>query len=394
MQVDRRSADHVVCARADGNRIAGDVEVEIPAEPIDAREASTDSFGVEVGEVEVDARVLGLGHLGGDRQRDVVPRGQLGEVMIGRHEPLAVTVAEIGTFPAQGFRQQVTSRASQVEDGRVELHEFHVPQLGAGTVSHGVTVGRGDRRVGRFPEELAGSARGQNDRSGPDQSPAPLSIPDQHATASALVGQEVDREAVGPQPDIGPGPDALDDRAHHFAAGLVAEGVDDPSVRMAPFAAEGDMAVDLVEVSAPFDQLADPDGCLADHHLDDLLVAEPLARGEGVGDVVVESILWVEDSRDSPLGVLAVALAHLILGHDQDAIPIGDSQRSAEARNSSANDEDIGEVVWQLPGIEPHKVAARHQNRMRCVHGVTAVESRRRRPDRVIHVPRDGSITD
>ncbi len=156
----------------------------------------------------------------------------------------------------------------------------------------------------------------------------------------------------------------LDDRAHHFAAGLVAERVDDPGVRMAPFKAQGDVAVDLVEVGTPFDQLADPDGCLADHHLDDLRVAEPLARRKGVGDVVVEAILGVEDSRDPTLGVLAVALTHFILGHDQDAIALGDAQRRAEARDPSADDQYVGEMVRQFPGIEPHKVAARHRDGM------------------------------
>ena len=38
---------------------------------------------IEVREVEVDVGVLGLGHLGGNRQRDVVAGGQLGERMIG-----------------------------------------------------------------------------------------------------------------------------------------------------------------------------------------------------------------------------------------------------------------------------------------------------------------------
>ena len=58
-------------------------------------------LGVEVREVEVDVGVLGLGHLGGDRQRDVVAGGQLGERMIGGHEPLADAVAEVGPFAAQ-----------------------------------------------------------------------------------------------------------------------------------------------------------------------------------------------------------------------------------------------------------------------------------------------------
>ena len=96
---------------------------------------------------------------------------------------------------------------------------------------------------------------------------------------------------------------------HDLPAGLVAEGVDDPRVRVASFASQGDVAVDLVEVGAPVDQLADADRRLAYDHLDDVRVAQALAGREGVGDVVVEAVLGVEDAGDPPLGVVAVALA-------------------------------------------------------------------------------------
>ena len=148
-------------------------------------------------------------------------------------------------------------------------------------------------------------------------------------------------------------PDPMDDRPHDLAAGLVAERVGDPGVRVAPFAAQRDVAVDLVEVRAPVDQLADPDGRLADDHLDDFGIAEALAGRQGVGDVVVEPVLGVEDPGDPPLGVVAVALAHLVLGHDQDAIAFGDAQRGPEPRDPAADDQDIGEVMRQLPGVEP-----------------------------------------
>ena len=123
----------------------------------------------------------------------------------------------------------------------------------------------------------------------------------------------------------------LDDGPHDLAAGLVAQGVDDPRVRVAPFAAQGDVAVDLVEMRAPVDQLADPIGCLADDHLDDLGVAEPLAGGQRVGDVVVEPVLGVEDAGDPALGVVAVALADLVLGDDQHAV----AARGSPARPGS-----------------------------------------------------------
>ncbi len=93
-----------------------------------------------------------------------------------------------------------------------------------------------------------------------------------------------------------------DDRPHDLAAGLVAQGVGDPRVRVAPFAAQGDLAVDLVEMGSPVDQLADPLGRLANDHLDDLGVAKALAGRQRVGDVVVKPVLGDRGRRRCPLG--------------------------------------------------------------------------------------------
>ncbi len=138
-------------------------------------------------EVEIDVGMLGLGHLGGDRQRDIVARCQLGEGVVGRHEPLAEPVAEIGPFAAQGFGQEMAGRAGHVEHGGMELHEFHVAQLGAGAIGHRVAVAGGDRRVGRLAKELAGPAGRQHDGPGPDQGKPAAAIPDQHAPAPAFM---------------------------------------------------------------------------------------------------------------------------------------------------------------------------------------------------------------
>ena len=161
-----------------------------------------DVAGVQVGEVEVDVGVLGLGHLGGDRQRDDVAGRQLGERMIGGHESLAESVAEIGPFAAHRFGQEMAGRAGDVKHGGMELHEFHVAEDGARTKGHGVSVRRGDRGVGRFAIELAGSAGRQHDRPGPDQREATATIPDQDASALPIVRHEVDGEAILPDADV------------------------------------------------------------------------------------------------------------------------------------------------------------------------------------------------
>ena len=136
---------------------------------------------------------------------------------------------------------------------------------------------------------------------------------------------QVDRKAVLPDPDVRPR--ALgDDGSHDLSPRLVAQGVHDPRVRMPPFQPQQDLAVSLVEVRAPSDQLADPAGRLAHHHLDNFRIAEAFAGRQSVGDVAVESVVRIEHARNAPLGVVAIALAHLILGDNQHPVRLGDAQ--------------------------------------------------------------------
>ena len=74
-------------------------------------------------------------------------------------------------------------------------------------------------------------------------------------------------------------------------------------MRVTAFAAQGDLAVDLVEVSSPVLKLGDALGRFTDDAGDDLGVAEPFAGGDGVGDVVLEVILGIDHPGDAALGV-------------------------------------------------------------------------------------------
>ena len=45
----------------------------------------------------------------------------------------------------------------------MELHEFHVADLGAGAMSHGNAVASGNRRIGRVAVNMAQAASGEQD---------------------------------------------------------------------------------------------------------------------------------------------------------------------------------------------------------------------------------------
>ena len=92
---------------------------------------------------------------------------------------------------------------------------------------------------------------------------------DQRADAAALVRQQVEREGVVPEGDVRRLPGAGDDGPHDLVAGGVAEGMDDAAMAVAAFARQGELAVFLVELRAPADQVVDLLRRLADDHLDD-----------------------------------------------------------------------------------------------------------------------------
>ena len=80
-----------------------------------------------------------------------------------------------------------------------------------------------------------------------------------------------------------------------------------------PSRPRSELAFELVERSAPLDQLANVPRRLADDHLDDFAIAQPGAGDERVGDVVFEAVLGVQDAGDAALGVGAVRFLQLVL---------------------------------------------------------------------------------
>src|SRR5436190_20813074 len=98
----------------------------------------------------------------------------------------------------------------------MELHEFHIAQLGSGSVSGGHAVAGGHRRVRRFTIDHAGAATGKNDLLGPDEQPVVSRPVDERADTGALVDEEIDGEGPVPDRDVWAVPGAVDDSAHNL----------------------------------------------------------------------------------------------------------------------------------------------------------------------------------
>src|SRR5690606_15162942 len=89
--------------------------------------------------------------------------------------------------------------AGYVERRRVELHERHVRDLGAGTERHRDAVAGRDGGIGRLAVDLPAATRGEDDRAGPDDLQAVLGVVRDRPEApghGAVGGDQVENEAV------------------------------------------------------------------------------------------------------------------------------------------------------------------------------------------------------
>ena len=84
---------------------------------------------------------------------------------VTEHEPLALAVHQHATFAADAFGDQRAAHAGRPDHaGGMELHEFHVDQVGTGPHRHGMAVGRVLPRVRRDLPATADAAGGQHHR--------------------------------------------------------------------------------------------------------------------------------------------------------------------------------------------------------------------------------------
>ena len=143
-----------------------------------------------------------------------------------------------------------------------------------------------------------------------------------------------------------------DDRPHDLVAGGVAEGVDDPPVAVPALPGEGQVAVLLVELGAPVDELFDLARGLPHHQLDHRPVAQAVAGDEGVFDVVLEPVLRGQHAGDAALGVGTVALGDAVLG-DHQHVEVGrHRQGGPQPGQPGPHHQHVGEAMRRPAGVE------------------------------------------
>ena len=72
--------------------------------------------------------------------------------------------------------------------------------------------------------------------------------------------------------------------------------------------------------------------------------------------MVFETIVVVQDARDSTLSIIAARLPQIVLGDDQHGEPGIDRQRGAKTGQSPADDEDSGEIMGYALGVKWYEI--------------------------------------
>ena len=304
---------------------------------------------LEVAHVQIDLRVVGPEHVPQDGPRNDVARGQLRVGVVVLHEGAAAAIAQLGAGAADRLADQRAARAGQVERRGMELHELHVHELRARAPGHRDAIARRDGRIRRLAVDLTEPAGRQDRAPRPDPLQALRGVGHHGAPAGAAGGHQVERVAVLD--------DARADVPEQFAlqhrARLVAP-VEHAANRVAPFQPEGEApAAVAVKGRAPFDELPHPLGSFPDDDLDHCGVREAAADLERVEDVGFRRVLLCDRRRDAPLGVERVRLGALLLGDDEDVLPVPRrGQRRAQGRRAAPDDQDVRVHGREFPQVE------------------------------------------
>ena len=133
-------------------------------------------------------------------------------------------------------------------------------------------------------------------------------------------------------------------RAGDLGAAGVAAGVHDPVAAVPALAGQRRAAVGAgVEPGAERLQRGDRGRRLLDEGAHGVLVAEPGAGDERVGDVQVGVVVGTEDGGQAALGPRGAAVAERALGDDGDrAAGVGQRHRGHQAGRAGADDDDVG----------------------------------------------------
>jgi len=352
------ASDHIVCAGSDGDEVFGDVDVEASAQFVDEGETVGELFFVEVSDIEVNVGGGGFEHLREDGTADDVAWCQFGVVVVVGHKAVVVNVEQLCAFASDSFGDQCAGGAGDVEGGGVKLDEFEVLKDGSCAVCHSQSVCGSDGGIGGFSIKHSCAAGGEDGVCSPDDLYFAAVATDDSEAVAVLVGEQIDAVEVFEDFYIGDLFDFFDECFGDDSSCFVAVCVCDARMAVTAFEGGGDASVVQVEVGSPLQQFSDEVRSLADDPVDNVFVAYSTTGPEGVVDVSLEGVCFVEDGGDAALGFPGIAVFEAVFAEQQDVTVPGGFDGGAEAGDSGSDDEAIGESLVGGDGVDIDEVSS------------------------------------
>ena len=237
-----------------------------------------------------------------DRARDDVARRQF-RARRTRHEPLAGLVDQRRALAAHGLADERHGPRSDVERSRMELHELHVGERGAGARREREALAEAAQRIGAVLVESADPAGRDDDAARPQTAPAPTDPIGEDAANRVVLDDEAARlEAL----------ENRRSRASPRAAAISARMISRPAPSppactmrgsgMRGFEPEREAAVgDAVEAHAETREPYDRGRRGARKPIDDRSVAQAVAGGERVGGVQGRAVVRADRGGEAAL---------------------------------------------------------------------------------------------
>ena len=260
-----------------------------------------------------------------------VTRGQAEPFVIFLHELLAVRQAQDAAVSPHGLRDEVgrVRLAGMEEGGGVELHELHALHRAFGAVDHGNAVARGDVGVGGGGIDSSCAACGhQGDFGKEGVDFLGVGVEDVSAVAfdvrraaghfdtQVVLGDDFHGEVVFQDGDVRVVAHGFHQSALDFKPRVVGM-VQDAEFRVSAFAVQVEFPVlVLVEIHAPFQQVAYALRRVLHHLFHGGRVADVVAGDHGVADMLLEVVhLQVGDRGNASLCLGRIGLVQRGLAH-------------------------------------------------------------------------------
>ena len=261
--------------------------------------------------------------------------------------------------PADDLGDQVTRRAGDVEQRRVELNELEVADARASAEGEAHAIARRDHGVGGLAVDLPPAAGREEDLGTLEQHQVSASGAAQDADRSTVViGQEIDAEGVREEGDVGSVGERLRERSLHLLPRRISVSVHDARVRVTAFARELQLAVGRpVELGAELNESLDGARASAHDGFDHLAIGESAADSQRVIDVGLERILLRDDRGHPALGIARVALREVGLRHHGDGRAVARrGERCRGSADSTAENDQVEAVDRDVAGIEGKQI--------------------------------------